>query len=99
MNHLSRYDHILMLRAVWRSGSIRYQLIEVPIDTLRLIGRAEVLTVGRRKGRKSMAANVYSEGEKLFRVHFDGVDGICQIHRLPLSKCRLLLEWDQSVSL
>jgi hypothetical protein len=99
MDHLSRYDHILMLRAVWRSGSIHYQLIEIPIDTLRLIGRAEVFPVGRRKGRKSMAADVYGESEKLFRVHFDGADGKCQIHRLPLSQCRLLLEWDQMVSL
>ncbi|MEW6208022.1 MAG: hypothetical protein AB1631_06630 [Acidobacteriota bacterium] len=98
MDHLSRYDHILMLRAVWRSDSIHYQLIEIPIDTLKFLGRAEVLPVGKRKGRKSMAADIYSEGEKLFRVHFDGADGKCQIHRLPLSQCRLLLEWDQPVS-
>ena len=35
--HLARYDVILMLRAVWRPPGIHYQLVEIPIDLLRLI--------------------------------------------------------------
>jgi hypothetical protein len=44
-----------------------------------------------------MAADVSYQDQKLFRVHFDGADGKCQIHRLPVSQCHLLLEWDQPI--
>lgn len=97
IDHLSRYDHMLMLRAVWRQNMIHYQLIEIPLNVLKLIGGITVLPVGKRAGRKSMAADVFDQGEKIFRVHFDGADGKCQIHRLPVSRCRILLEWDQLV--
>ena len=82
MGHLSRYDHILMLRAVWQENTVHYQLIEIPLTILKRIADATVLPVGKRSGRKSMAADVYDQGEKVFRVHFDGADGKCQIHRL-----------------
>jgi hypothetical protein len=99
MDHLSRYDHILMLRAIWREQLIHYQLLEVPISILKLLGNITVLPVGKRKGRQSMAADVSLQERKVFRVHFDGADGKCQIHRLPISRCRLLLEWDQPVTI
>jgi hypothetical protein len=51
MEHLSRYDLILMLRATWERPSLHYQLVEIPIDTLRLISNAELRSVGRRRGR------------------------------------------------
>ncbi len=98
LKHLSRYHHLLMLRAIWQPGTFYYQLIEIPLDLLKLIASVGVLPVGRRDGRKSMAADVYAQDEKIFRVHFDGADGKCQIHRLPVRLCRMLLEWDQSVT-
>jgi hypothetical protein len=98
MNHLSRYGHLLMLRATWRGNVIHYQLIEIPLDLLKLIASVIVLPVGKRAGRQSMAADVSEGGERVFRVHFDGADGKCQIHRLPVSRCRMLLEWDQPIA-
>lgn len=95
LKHVSRYDHLLMLRAIWQQGLIRYQLLEIPLNLLKLIVDTTVIPVGKRSGRHSMAADVYEGNEKLFRVHFDGADGKCQIHRLSLSRCRVLLEWDQ----
>jgi hypothetical protein len=97
LDHLTRYDHILMLRAIWREGGIHYQLLEVPIPLLQLLTNTTVQPVGRRKGRQSMAADVYFKDQKVFRVHFDGADGKCQIHRLPVRECLLLREWDQAV--
>jgi hypothetical protein len=47
-----------------------------------------------------MAADVYApddQNERVFRVHFDGADGKCQIHRLPVSRCQVWLEWEQPV--
>jgi hypothetical protein len=40
---------------------------------------------------------VTDQGEKVFRVHFDGADGKCQIHGLLINQCRLLREWQQPI--
>lgn len=98
MEHLSRYDYILMLRAIWHQRIIHYQLLEIPVDVLKLIGKATCMPVGRRKGRRSLAADIYDKSEKVFRVHFDGADGKCQVKNLLVTRCRLLLEWDQPIS-
>ncbi len=98
LEHLSRYDHILMLRAVWRPKPIRYQLLEIPIALLKLLANETVLPVGKRAGRQSMAVDVHYQNQKIFRVHFDGADGKCQIHRLPVSLCHSLLEWEHPLA-
>ena len=95
--HLDRYDAMLMLRAVWRVGSFHYQLLEIPLVLLRLIAGVEASPVGRRQGRRSMAVDVCDQEGKVFRVHFDGADGKCQIRGLSVSRCRVLLEWDQAI--
>ena len=94
LKHLSRYDLILMLRAVWRLPLVQYQLLEIPIDSLRLIGTSDVIAVGKREGRQSLGADVILDGEVLFHVHFDGSDGKCSVRGLRVSNCVLLQEWD-----
>jgi hypothetical protein len=96
--HLSRYDLILMLRAVWRSPLIHYQLLEIPITSLMLIETADVKGVGKREGRQSLGADVVLNREVLFHVHFDGSDGKCSIRNLRVSNCVLLQEWDIKVN-
>jgi hypothetical protein len=98
LKHLSKYEHMLMLRAIWRNEMLHYQLVEIPLDLLKLMANFTVSLVGKREGRKSMATDIYYEKEKVFRVHFDGADGKCQIHRLPINYCHMLLEWDQPLS-
>jgi hypothetical protein len=94
LEHLRRYDHILMLRAVWRDPGIHYQLLDVPIDALAMVGAAEFAPVGRRTGRQSLGADVSREGQFLFHAHFDGADGKCQVRRLGVEHCVMLSEWD-----
>jgi hypothetical protein len=94
MRHLERYDVVLMLRAVWEIPLIHYQLLEVPIEVLKLIRNAELKPVGKRKGRQSLGADVSRGGERLFHVHFDGSDGKCQIRNLHVRFCNLLAQWD-----
>ena len=94
LSHLSRYDLILMLRAIWLLPLVHYQLLEIPIDSLRLIETANVLPVGKRRGRQSLGADVVLNEETLFRVHFDGSDGKCSVRGLRVSNCVLLQEWD-----
>ena len=50
MDHLTKYDIILMLRAIWKRPLIHYQLLEIAVDILRLMGSADLQAVGRRAG-------------------------------------------------
>jgi hypothetical protein len=96
--HLSRYDHILMLRAVWIDGvGIHYQLLEIPIPLLRLIADLQVAPA-RRKGSKSISGDVKENDQALFHVHFDGSDKKCVISKLPVKRCHVLLEWDYRIA-
>jgi len=98
MEHLSRYDIILMFRAAWELPVVHYQLVEIPVDLLKLMRMANFEPVGRRKGRKSLGADVFRGSEKVFHVHFDGSDGKCQVRDLAVSNCVMLETWDVSVS-
>ena len=97
MAHVNRHDKILMMRTIWRERSFDYQLIEIPLKLLMLMKLAEFSKVGTRRGRSSIAADVIDRGEKVFRVHFDGADGKCQVHGLLVNRCRLLRTWKQPI--
>jgi hypothetical protein len=98
MEHLSRYDLILMLRAIWTLPIVRYQLVEIPVELLGRMRAARLEPVGKRTGRQSLGADVLGNGgEPLFHVHFDGSDGKCQIRNLGIANCELLTTWDISV--
>ncbi len=98
LSHLSRYDMILMLRAIWERPLIHYQLLEIDTDTLRLMSTAALLPVGRRAGRGSLGADVLRGEDKLFHITFDASDGKCHISRLDIQNCVMLLEWDVAIS-
>ena len=96
--HLERYDFILMLRAIWEPGVIHYQLLDIPKSVLQKMATATALPVGARPGRRSLAVDIIDDqGETLFRVHFDGADGKCQIHKLRVAICTMLREWNQEL--
>jgi hypothetical protein len=94
LQHLSRYDVVLMFRAVWHPEAIRYQIVEVPVDKLKLIGQAPLEPVGHRKGRQSLGADVEEGVQKIFRVHFDASDGKCSVRGLDMKHCVVLETWD-----
>jgi len=97
VRHLEKYDVILMLRAIWEIPLIHYQLIEIPIEVLKLIQNVGLQPVGRQKGRQSLGADVFRRQERLFHVHFDGSDGKCQLRNLHLRYCNTLSNWDLHV--
>jgi hypothetical protein len=100
LQHLSRYDYILMLRAIWNTSRtvIHYQLLDIPVPLLKMMANLTAVVVGRRSGRRSLGVDVVDNGETVFHVHFDGADGKCQISRLLVRRCLQLLEWDQAIS-
>jgi hypothetical protein len=91
MEHLSRYDIMLMLRCLWEEDQIRYQLVSIPVPMLRKIKHAVFKAAGRGE---SLGANVEARGESLFHVHFDASDRKCSIRGLGIKYCRVLAEWD-----
>lgn len=97
LDHLSKYDIILMLRCIWELPLIHYQLLEIPIAKLRLIENAEFTLVGPPRPnarRQSLKASVSLRDEKLFDAFFDASDGKCTIRKLRLLQCVMLDEWD-----
>ena len=87
-----------MLRAVWKPRPLRYKLLEIPVDTLRLLERASFQPVARRAGRQSLGGDVYEAGDLVFHAHFDGSDGKCSIRAFPVNRCMMLLEWDRGAT-
>jgi Type II site-specific deoxyribonuclease len=88
--HLSRYDYILMLRAVWDKPVIHYQLVDIPVSLLKRIDGIELEIVERRKGKQSLATDIYDQGKKAFRILFDAADGKCTVRSLALTECQVL---------
>jgi hypothetical protein len=99
LEHLSRYDRMLMLRAIWgqEQAFFRYQFVEVPLSLLRLISTVVLAPVGKARERRSLAGNVSDNEGVAFRVTFDGADGKCVISGLPLTRCSVLRQWEQRV--
>lgn len=98
LEHLSRYDRMLMLRAIWGDNSIAYQLLEIPLTLLRQIDTISFGKVGTREGRRSLGGDVLDNAQNVaFHVHFDGADGKCQIRNLRVEDCVILLEWNQPI--
>lgn len=97
LKHLDRYDHILMLRAIWGKTAIHYQLVDIPLSVLRLVSGFTVIPVGKRTGGQSLGVDILEDGKRVFHVHFDGADGKCQIRGLTIGRCKQLLEWDQPI--
>lgn len=93
--HLSRYDTILMLRAIWEPHQMRYQLIEIPVHLLKLLETADFEIIGNREGRKSLGATVMRGNEAVFRAHFDASDGKCSLRNLHTRNCKVLREWEK----
>jgi hypothetical protein len=88
---------MLMLRTVWGAQAFQYQLLEIPLEILSRMEQAEFGEVGTRSGRRSFGADVMDGGARMFRVHFDGADGKCQIHDLLVDRCQMLRQWQQSI--
>jgi hypothetical protein len=91
MEHLSRYDIILMLRSLWGKEQIRYQLVDIPVPMLREIEHGVFAPAGKGE---SLGADVTRAGERLFHVHFDASDRKCSIRGLAIRYCTILAEWD-----
>ena len=70
LQHLKRYDYILMLRAIWQDPVIHYQLVDIPVSLLKLIKNVELSVVKKRRGRQSLGGRCVSRRTKVFSCSF-----------------------------
>ncbi len=54
LSHLTRYEGILMLRAIWGENAIAYQLVDIPISLLQRMEGCKAQKVGVREGMSSL---------------------------------------------
>src|SRR5262245_9614879 len=66
LKHLDRYHVLLMLRAIWRTHTFHYQLIDIPLPVLRRLAELTVVPVGKRKGRSSLGAPLLDGEDRVF---------------------------------
>jgi hypothetical protein len=97
LEHLSRLRSHFNAKSYLEGTADSYQLVEIPVDLLKLIGAADIAPVGRRKGRQSLGGDVRQGDKLLFHVHFDGSDGKCQVRNLEIEQCNILLDWDLQI--
>lgn len=97
--HLSKYSRILMLRAFSIPSSIRYDLVEIPVELLMQISRLTPDDFGQRTASGGSSADVKIGGEKLFCIRLDGSVEKVTIASLLVSACVFHGSWVVPVNL
>ena len=73
MRHLSSYEKILVLKAFDQVDEhFEYQLIEIPIDLLKLIGSINSHQFLKRTDSGGTSAKVLHGGRHIFTLRLDG---------------------------
>lgn len=97
LDHFSRYDRVLILR-VFKVTSpfkgIRYDLLEIPLVTLKLVSTLTASDFAMRKeGSGSTTALVKSRGEVVFKLRLDDSVEKVTVESLSVTSCVLHASW------
>lgn len=99
VQHLGTYDRVFILRVFGRldrTGTVRYELWEIPIDVLRAASTLQVDDFGSVTKAHGVTAMVRSRKEALYRLVFDGSDQKITIRDLKVGRCKLHAAWSLS---
>jgi hypothetical protein len=97
MGHFSKYDRVLILRAVRVDEpfrGMRYDLLEIPLSLLKLVEKllpTDFAPRGEKSGGSS--ATVKSGNEEGFKLRLDGSVEKVTINRLKVSLCKKHASW------
>ena len=97
LNHLERYEKILSLRAVRKAPRWKYELVEIPIEVLKLAKAGELeMKLGSKQFPKPGYCYVRNEpGQTIFSLYFDGGgERKLQIKNLNKDSCRVHAQWE-----
>lgn len=97
LKHFTHYDRVLILRAFRITDpfeGVRYDLLEIPLDLLKLLKTLKPTDFSlRKKDSGTSTAEVKSGGLTAFRIRLDGSVEKVTIERLPVSECRRHATW------
>jgi hypothetical protein len=97
LKHMSNYDRILTLRAIYKGPNWNYELIEIP---KRLLKKAKNGTLEMMSGSKQFPKPGYChvstpKGDALFDLYFDGgSERKLQIKNLAKNQCSIHATWE-----
>lgn len=97
LNHLGRYEKILSLRAVRKAPHWKYELVEIPIDILKLAnsGQLEMKLDSKQFPKPGYCYVRNEDGQIIFSLYFDGGgERKLQIKNLSKDTCRVHAEWE-----
>lgn len=93
LEHLDQYERIITLRAHRSTGSILYELVEIPRDLLRAVGTLSVDDFSPLTTQGGTTARVSWRGKPAFTVRVDGSDGKITLTSIQKSLCTVHVTW------
>lgn len=95
--HMKSYDRILSLRALEKSPSWKYELVEIPKELLALArsGTLVMKTDSRQLPKPGYCYVSDKDGNRIFDLYFDGgTERKLQLKNLRKDQCRLHAAWE-----
>ncbi len=97
LNHIECYEKIFSLRAIQKAPNWKYELVEIPINILKLAESGELeMKMDSKQYPKPGYCHVRNEqAEIIFSLYFDGGgERKLQIRRLKKEYCQVHAEWE-----
>lgn len=92
-HHLSRYERIVLLRGLKQEDSFLYSLFEIPKHLLMLTESLVAEDFDERNQYGGTGADVYLDGQRVFRLFLDGSVEKVRIFTLRLDHCVARATW------
>ena len=100
LKHLNNYERIFTLRALTKSPTWMYELVEIPKDVLKLAkgGILEMRLKSKQMPKPGYCFVKSRDGKEIFRLYFDGgSERKLQIKHLKKSFCKVHAIWEFSI--
>ena len=96
--HLAHYERIISLRSFLTDSSVKYELVEIPMEILLEISRLRPADFSEKTANGSSSATVRgSDGTVFFVLSLDGSVEKITVRGLPLRLCKIHATWEVSL--
>ncbi|MEM8638344.1 MAG: restriction endonuclease [Cyanobacteria bacterium P01_G01_bin.54] len=97
LRHLENYERILILRAIQKAPTWKYELVEIPIDVLKLAleGELEMKIESKQFPKPGYCYVRDQQKKRVFDLYFDGgSERKLQIKNLDKRYCHVHAKWE-----